>query len=185
MVFGEVIQGKTVRLRSIEERDAEATFKMRSDPEKSKFIHPAKGTVEDQRQFIRKQRETPGDYLFVIEDLEGNPIGMKGLYNYNAEEKSIESGRFMGFGSQVQNIEALMLSIDLAFDKLGVNTIYMAALENNSIMLGIQMKLGTVYTHREKLDDLNTYNVHSYLTRELYAKNRANIMNLVQRFANR
>ena len=83
MVYQYAIKGLTVCLRSVEESDAEVTFRMRSDPEKSRFIHRTTGTTEDQRNFIRAQRERIGDYLFLIEDLQGNPIGMKGIYNYD------------------------------------------------------------------------------------------------------
>lgn len=185
MVYDGVIEGQTVKLRAVEERDAEVTFKMRSDPEKSRFFHAAKGTVEDQLNYIKKQRKTPGDYLFIIEDLDGNPIGMKGLYNYDPQKKEIESGRFVGFGSQVQNIEALILSCDFAFNELNVETINMAALENNSVMLGIQRKLGVVFTFKEKLEGIEAENIHSYLTKEEYLKSKVKIDKLISRFGQR
>ncbi len=53
MVYDGLIEGKTVRLRSVEERDAEVTFRMRSDPEKSRFFHAADGTVENQLGCIK------------------------------------------------------------------------------------------------------------------------------------
>ena len=185
MVYEGVITGKTVRLRSVEERDAEITYKMRSDPEKSRFFHAAKGTVADQLAYIRRQREEEGDYLFMIEDLQGNPIGMKGLYHHAPEKREIESGRFVGFGSQVQNMEALILSCDFAFDNLHVDTIHMAALEHNAVMLGIQKKLGVVFTDREKLEDLGCDNLHSVLTRSAYDVNRPKVYALINRFADR
>ena len=185
MVYDGVIQGKTVRLRSITEADAEVTFNMRSDPGKSRFFHAAKGTVEDQLRYIKQQRQTPGDYLFVFEDINGKPIGMKGLYNYNLEKKEIESGRFIGFGSQIQNIEALMLCFDFAFDTLGVERINMAALENNTAMLGIQERFGVVFTYKEKIEGFEYKNYHSYLIKAAYDKNRIGIIKLIERFANR
>ena len=159
--------------------------RQRTDPEKTKYVHRSTGTVEDQRAFIRRQRETPGDYLFLIEDLQGNPIGMKGLSHYDAEKKETESGRFMGFGSQVQNIEALKLSFDFAFDELGVDRIIMSALENNSVMLGIQKRFGVEFTHREPCEGFEFDNLFSVLTREAYAVSKPKIEALIDRFANR
>ena len=185
MVYDGVIQGKTVRLRSIEEADAEVTFRMRTDPDKARFVRAGKGTVEGQREYIRKQRTVPDDYLFVIEDLQGNPIGMKGVYNYNKEEKTVETGRFIGYGSQVQNIEALMLSFDFAFDVLKVDRIEMSTLENNDVMLGIQKKFGVAFTYRDRYDEFEYDNLHSVLTREAYAASRPKISALIDRFANR
>ncbi len=153
MIYDKVIPGKTVRLRSIEEKDAEITFQMRSDPQKSRFIHASAGTAEDQRMFIRRQRKTPGDYLFVIEDLKGRPIGMKGIYDFDPDRKTAESGRYLGFGSQIQNIEALCLSFDFAFKNLDVDKIKMTALEKNICMLSIQNRVGAVELFRQFNED--------------------------------
>lgn len=185
MVYDGVIQGKTVRLRSIDEDDAEVTYKMRTDPEKARFVHPVQGTVEDQRKYIKRQRETPGDYLFVIEDLHGNPIGMKGVYNYNKEKNEIETGRFIGYGSQVQNIEAMKLGFDFAFDVLKVDRVVMSALENNDVMLGIQKRFGVEFTYKDRYEGLEYDNLHSTLTREAYAISKPKVEKLIDRFAGR
>lgn len=185
MVYDGIIVGKTVKLRSADLDDAEITYKWRTDPQKTAYIHKNSGTVEDQRNYLRSQREKPGDYLFIIEDLQGNPIGMKGVYNYDPENKTVETGRFIGYGSQVQNIEALKLSFDFAFDVLHVNQINMAALENNSVMLSIQEKFGVKYSHKELVPDLNQYNLCSVLSKEDYYSSKGKIEMLIERFANR
>jgi RimJ/RimL family protein N-acetyltransferase len=184
MVYDKVIEGKTIRLRSIRESDAEVTYKMRSDPEKTQYIHAAQGTVEDQRQYIRKQMQEPGDYLFIIEDLSGKPLGMKGLYHYDPDRKEIESGRFLSYGSQLQNIEALMLGFKFAFDILQVDKIRMAALETNTGMLSIQKRIGAVFTgERSYVTGMGCDNIFSELYREKYEKEKASIIQLIDRFA--
>ncbi len=185
MVYDDVIYGLTVRLRAVEESDAEITHMMRSDPQKTQYIHRSTGTVSDQLAYIRKQRKLPGDYLFIVEDLTGKPIGMKGVYNYNKNEKTCETGRFIGYGSQVQNIEALKLSFDFAFDVLKVEKIYMAALENNSVMLGIQKRFGVEFTGKELVEDIGQYNICSILTKKAYSESKSRIEALIRRFANR
>lgn len=185
MVYDKTIEGLTVYLRAVEESDAEVTFRMRSDPEKSRFLHRATGTVEDQRNFILAQRERPGDYLFLVEDLQGKPIGMKGLYNYDPENNVVESGRFIGYGSQVQNIEALKLSFDFAFDVLQVHEIVMSALENNEVMLGIQKRFSVQFTYRERGEGMDCDSLYSVLTPEAYAISKPKVEALIRRFAGR
>lgn len=185
MVYDGVILGKTVKLRSVEERDAEITFRMRSDPEKSQFFHRATGTVDDQLNYIRKQRITPGDYLFIYEDFKENPLGMKGLYDYDPEKKVIESGRFVGFGSQIQNMEAFLLSLDFAFDYLKVDQINMAALETNTMMLNIQKKLGCIFTYRDKPEGIDVDSIHSYLLKDTFNQSKLKMQYFIDRFANR
>lgn len=185
MVYERPIVGYTVRLRPVEESDAEITYKMRSDPDKTKFVHRSTGSVLDQLNYIQKQRVLPGDYLFIVEDFDGNPIGMKGVYNFNEKERTCETGRFIGYGSQIQNIEALKLSFDFAFEILKVEQIYMAALEENSIMLSIQKRFGVEYIGRELVEDIGQYNICSVLTKEAYAETKVKVEALIKRFANR
>lgn len=54
----------------------------------------------------------------TVYDLDGNIIGMRGIYNVTND--SAESGRTIGYGDAFQNMEALILGIDFAFDILGV-----------------------------------------------------------------
>lgn len=185
MVFDKVIYGLTVSLRSISEDDAEATFLMRSDDEKARHIHKANGTIEDQLEFIRAQRRREGDYLFVIEDLDGKPIGMKGVYDYDPIAKTVETGRFMNFGTQIQGVEALYLSFVFAFECLGVERILMSALEPNTNMLGMQEKFGVVTINKSFNPDFGCDSIYSVLTKDVFSKTGPKIYELVKRFAPR
>lgn len=184
-VYNSIINGLTVRLRAIEERDAEITYKWRTDPEKTKYVHVSTGSVEDQLRFIQRQRTLPGDYLFIIENLDGVPIGMKGIYNYNPEQKTVESGRFIGYGNQIQNIEALYLGFDFAFDYLNVEKVIMSALESNEGMLSIQKSLGVKEFKRDYLKDFGCDNIYSELSKEQYIAVKLGIEKLIRRFAER
>ena len=107
------------------------------------------------------------------------------MYGYNEASNEVMTGRFIGYGSRVQNIEALMLSFDFAFDILKVDRIIMAALEKNNIMLGIQKKFGVEFSHRERCDEFGCDNLYSVLTRAAYSLSRPKISALIDRFANR
>lgn len=185
MAIGPIIQGETVRMRPIAISDAEVTFRMRSDPEKSRYIHGATGTVDDQRAFIRKQISAVDEYLFVIEDLHGSLIGMRGLYDYDPEENTIETGRFMSFGSQVQTIESMCLGFDFAFDTLGVDAVRMSTLSGNSNMRRIQEKFGSKTTEVRFNQEFGCNGIHSILYKEVYASKRPAMEKLICRFSSR
>lgn len=185
MIYREKISGKTVRLRCIEEKDAEITYKMRSDPMKSKYIHAMEGTVEDQRNYIKRIRHQLENYLFVIEDMQGNVIGMKGLYHYEPDKASIESGQFISFGSQIQSMEALWLSFKFAFYTLRVNRIYMSVLEDNRTMFDIQKKFGAVPCKKRYSASFGCDSIDSVLTLKEFQKNEQKIKDLLDRFADR
>lgn len=183
MVYDKIIEGLTVDLRAVQIEDAEVTFSMRSDREKTKYMHQVYGTVENQREYIKKQREKEGDYLFVVIDKAGKIIGMRGIYNvFNGHA---ESGRTIGYGDAFQNIEALILGIDFAFDVLGVDKVYMDAAVDNTSVRGIQTQLGAKEYKREKLPELEFEYVFSVLNRDDYINARKEIMKSIEIHARR
>ena len=183
MVYFDEIRGLTVYMRSTTPEEAEATYNMRRDKEKTKYMHQVNGTVEDQRAYLERQQDKPGDYLFTVYDLDGNIIGMRGIYNVTND--SAESGRTIGYGDAFQNMEALILGIDFAFDILGVEKVYMDAAVDNQSVRGIQIQLGAKEYKRSKLDGLEYEYVFSVLSKEDYIESRKKIMALIERHIRR
>lgn len=183
MVYPEEIKGLTVRLRSIMPEDAEITYKMRMDKEKVKYMHQVNGTVEDQKRYIMQQQIKEGDYLFVVLDCHDNIIGMRGIYD--VKESSAESGRTIGYGDAFQNMEALLLGLDFAFDILKVDKIYMDAAADNQSVRGIQIQIGAQEYSRGYHEGIEYEYVFSVLFREDYQKNRKKIMALIEKHVNR
>ncbi|MCR4716184.1 MAG: GNAT family N-acetyltransferase, partial [Lachnospiraceae bacterium] len=73
--------------------------------------------VEQQKLWIRKQREKVGDYFFVVWDKEGKRIGTISIYDVNGGHA--ESGRLAIKGDNAfQGIEAQILSFRFAFGSL-------------------------------------------------------------------
>lgn len=114
--------GRYVDLRSCNEDDAEFTRAIRKDPEFVKYLPLIDNTIEEQKIWIRHQREKPGDYFFVVWDKNNNRIGTISIYDVNG--KRAESGRLAIKGSNpFQAIEAQILSFRFAFDVLGLECI--------------------------------------------------------------
>ena len=178
MVYDKIIEGLTVNLRAVQIDDAEITFSMRSDGEKTKYMHPTYGTVEDQRKYIKRQREKDGDYLFVVTDKAGKIIGMRGIYNVSNDHA--ESGRTIGYGDAFQNMEALILGLDFAFNILGVNKVFMDAAADNQSVRGIQIQLGAKEYKRDRLPGLEYEYVFSVLDKADYINTKEKIMRLIE-----
>lgn len=116
MVYEGVLEGKYVDLCSATVEDAEFTLAVRQKPEFINFIPKLDITLEQQKNWIEKQRETDGDYFFVIWDKKGNRKGTIGLYDVT--EKTGETGRLTNCGNSFEAIESQLLCYDFAFDVL-------------------------------------------------------------------
>lgn len=122
MAVTEPIEGRYVVLRSCTEDDAEFTRDIRKDPEFAKYLPQIDNTLDQQKVWIKSQREKPGDYFFVVWDTQDNRIGTISIYDVNG--KHAESGRLAIKGDNAfQGIEAQILSFRFAFGKLGLECI--------------------------------------------------------------
>ena len=118
MIWNSLIEGKYVTLRSVTEGDAKITTELRQNPEKVKFLHPVSADVEKQREWIKRQIHTEGDYFFLVLDKNDKPIGTMGISEIQ-EDKGY-TGRLLMYGNAFQSYEAYMLLIDFGFKELGL-----------------------------------------------------------------
>ncbi len=134
------LEGKYVTLRSVEESDAEFILSVRNDPRISKYLPPLNVTVEQQRQWIAKQRADKDSYYFLMESPNGEPIGSISVYDIEGD--SAETGRFCSFGDPAPNVEAAILLTDFCFEKLGLKSIHIWVYEGNKPVLKLNEGLG-------------------------------------------
>lgn len=113
MIFDRVLEGRFVNVRSVEEADAEFILRIRNDPEISKFLPPLNITVEQQREWIRRQRTDDNSFyvLFVAKD--GMPLGTYRLYDIEGDHGEV--GSLCSYANPAQTLEGQLLFIDFIF----------------------------------------------------------------------
>lgn len=121
MVYEGTISGRYVELRSATEEDAEFTLALRQDPVLGAFFPKLDITVEQQKQWIKKQETVPDSYFFCVWDKEGNRVGTISIYDIAGDVA--ESGRIAMRGNAFQSMEAQFLLFQFAFDELKLRNI--------------------------------------------------------------
>ena len=108
--------------RFVNEDDAEFIYKLRSDPQLSKYIHDIYGGVEQQREWIRKykEREASGQEYYLIFFKDGHPIGLNRLYSFH--DTTYTGGSWvMAPHSPMEIVLAVPVIIrEIAFEELGM-----------------------------------------------------------------
>ena len=179
MVYNDIIQGVGINLRSVEEKDAEFIFVLRQDKERTKYIHSISGTVEDQRQWIRLQREREGDYYFIVEDKGGKPIGALGYYDI--KNKNGEIGRMVINGSYAQNCDAIVQIRKFAFETIGADSVRSTVVDGNKTMIAQLKRLGGVQTG-SFVDDKDGFVVLVFqVSKEAYNARKEKYIKLVEK----
>ena len=86
MFVDKPLVGETVELRACDARDAEFTLSLRNDPRMAGFIPPLDISIDEQKKWIRMQREKAGDYFFIIWDKKlGKRIGTISVYDIDGD----------------------------------------------------------------------------------------------------
>lgn len=116
MVYEKVISGKLVDLKAAEIDDAPFTLSIRQDPVITKHLPRLDITLDQQRQWIKEQREKENGYFFVVWDKQGNRLGTMGIYDIAG--KVGEGGRLALYGDPFQKIEAGLLMSEFEFEVL-------------------------------------------------------------------
>lgn len=145
------LEGKYVNLRSVTEDDAQFILDIRNNPQISKYLPPLNVTVEQQRQWISKQRADKDSYYFIIETPTGNPLGT--LSVYDIVDNHAETGRTCCLGEPYHSIEASALLTDFIFNILGLDYNTCWVYEDNKAVISLNQSLGCEWVDR-KVDEI-------------------------------
>lgn len=177
MSITEPLVGKFVNLRCVDISDAKFTLEIRNNPELTDFIPKVVGNIETQEQWISKQRLKKGDYFFIIEDKKGFSLGTIGCYDFDDEDLSCETGRYISIGDAIYNIEAVVLLYDFVFYNQNLNYINVSVDENNGKVINLNKKFGAEFF--EKMDMGNWSALKGIVTKKKYLEKRREIIRLL------
>lgn len=110
--------GKYVTLSSATIEDAPFALAIRQDPLMTKFLPRLDISLEQEIDWIKRQRETADDYFFIVRNKKSERVGVLGLYDFSDETAGI--GRIAMKGGFYANREAFLLTMNFAFKNLGL-----------------------------------------------------------------
>lgn len=167
------LEGKYVNLRSVTEDDAEFILEVRNNPQISKYLPPLNVTVEQQSQWITKQRADKDSYYFILETPDLTPIGTLSVYDIVDDHG--EGGRSCSIGEPFANIEASVLLNDFTFNTLNLSYATIWVYEGNKSVLALNEAFGYEWTS-EKKDSNGLPYKEGILYKDVYLKKREGIL---------
>jgi len=147
-----VLVGERVRLRPLAEPDLPLTRAWRNeDDTRSWFFDSGPVTEEQHAAWFRSYRDRDDDFVFVIEEAQGAraPLGQVSLYRIDWESARAECGRLIIRGSMRGRglaREATRLLLDLAFGRLGLETVWLEVYADNARAIAAYEACGFVVT---------------------------------------
>lgn len=133
-----------IDMRHVDMRDADFIVKIRNDETKKKYVHAVPNDIDLQKEWIKKQHNSSGDYYFVVFDKQGHRIGLTSIYNVDVIAKVAEFGRWVSWGNAAQNVESVLLTFDFAFQSFDIDTIYMRTMLDNKKVRSFWKRFGAI-----------------------------------------
>jgi RimJ/RimL family protein N-acetyltransferase len=144
-----MIVGEKVRLRALQEEDAEDCWRWINDWDVVRHLqirYPLSRLAE--RDFVeRNMKPQPNDKVFGIETLDGLYIGNVGLHRISWEDRHATFGIFIGekkYWGKGYGTDATRAIVRFAFDQMNLNRVELQVLNDNERGIRCYEKIGFV-----------------------------------------
>ncbi len=185
-----VIETPRLKLRPLEDRDADALFQYVSDPALPTMVTwSAHGTIDETRAWIAHTRsalEAGTDIVWAIEH-EGAPIGCIGLHDITWAVRAVrldhaDLGYWMArpFQGRGLTTEAVRNATRWAFDALGLHKILVTCFEENVASRRVIEKTGFRFLCRQDEDVWRANKWHAHLRYELIVADVSDVTNTLR-----
>lgn len=149
------LQSKTVRLRLIEEQDAEFVLTLRLDDRYNQFLSSVSPSVAAQKEWINRYKtdESEGtQYYFIIERLDGTPCGTVRIYDLRDDSFCWGSWILNEDKTRYAALESAFLVYEFAFEHLKFTKSHFDVRRGNDRVISFHEKMGAIKIGETELD---------------------------------
>jgi RimJ/RimL family protein N-acetyltransferase len=133
------IRGTKTILTEVNESDAEDILTLRNNPAHNKFLFQKPITIEEQLDWIKKNKDADNARNFKVTNINNEFKGTISIYNI--VDNTGEFGRYI-VTNPINAIEAEYLLLKLCFESLGLSSVYCQTNLENKAVWGQHVKLG-------------------------------------------
>lgn len=148
-----MLQSKTIKMRLVEEADAEFILSLRLDKRYNKFLSFVSTDLQSQRDWIRnyKNDEAVGaQFYFIIERQDGVPCGTVRVYDLKKESFCWGSWILNEDRTRYAALESAFLIYSFGFGGLGYNKCHFDVMKGNDKVISFHEKMGAVKTREDQ-----------------------------------
>ena len=152
MKYSYILKSEERILRPVVMDDAEFIVKVRNQKKVLGRINDSFTEIEKQRMWLADYLQRENEYYWIIETPDHRPYGTASLYNYDAEKRQMESGRWVKMvDAPVTNMFAERVQgNDFAFGVLGLRRLVFDVVATNRRVLQWHRLCGAIETGGEK-----------------------------------
>jgi RimJ/RimL family protein N-acetyltransferase len=171
---GMIIYGKNINMRTVNIEDAEFIYNMRHDQSKTKYLSKVTGTIESQKEWIKKyiQREKEKkEFYFVIESKNAERLGLVRMYDFRDDSFCWGSWLIKDNAPKTTAIESALQIYEFGFYSLGFKKSHFDVRKGNSKVIAFHKRFGAKIIDENELDYFFNFDKSDYeITKEKYKR---------------
>ena len=136
------IRGKTLRLRNASITDAAFILSLRVNSNKAQHLSKVTGDLRDQENWLRGYEVRDGEAYFIIEDLQGTPLGTIRLYDQQDDSFCWGSWILIDGAPANAAIESALIIYTYALNSLGFCTAHFQVHKSNERVCKFHERFG-------------------------------------------
>ena len=158
------ISGQNINLRDVEVSDAPFILRLRTNEQKSRFLHKTEADLQKQIDYINRYKTLQEEWYFIIENKQGMPLGTVRIYDV-LEHNDFCWGSWLIIDEAPRQtaLESALLIYEYAFNKLGYTKAHFDVRKGNIKVQRFHELFGSIKTGETDLDILYKYDKESYL----------------------
>ena len=174
------LEGFNLRLRPVRIEDATFIVWLRNQDHVKGRVGDSAAAVAAQEAWLKDYFEREGDYYWIVESSGGIPLGTHGIYN--VQGTIAERGRHIMRVEVMAGIPSAMLTAELAFGSMGLQTLRSTVVATNQEVLSLHRRSGFKEVGRivaaQMIDGKPVDLVEFVFTAEEWGKRRDRVMPL-------
>ncbi|MBM5461509.1 GNAT family N-acetyltransferase [Pseudomonas sp. P66] len=175
------VEFKTIRLRLVEESDAEFILSLRLNDKYNRYLSAVNADVEAQKSWIRKYKDdeqSGRQYYFIIERMsDGQRCGTVRIYDFLADSFCWGSWILNEDKTRSAALESTLLVYEIGMGKLGFEKSHFDVRKDNEAVVKYHQRMGAEKTSED--DD----NYYFEITKEAVSRAREDMSKTIERMS--
>ena len=146
--------GNQLILRNAEVSDAGFIVRLRTDPQKQRFISATSADLAQQIGWLEQYARTPREAYFIVENMAGDKVGTIRIYDPVGDSFCFGSWIMKDGAPVTYAVESVLIVYHYALDELSFNRSYFAVRKANRSVWQFMEKFGGVRTSETEVDYL-------------------------------
>ncbi len=150
------LSARTIRMRPVEESDAEFILKLRLDPRYNRFLSGVSDDVQAQKEWIKKCKDDESakkQFYFIIERIDGTPCGTVRIYDLRSDSFCWGSWILNEDKTRHAALESAFLVYQFGFDDLGFAKSHFDVRKGNDKVISFHLKMGATKIGEDELNE--------------------------------